>query len=57
MFEVKIEDCLLIDDSRNNTSFFQKIGGQSFCPKNLQEVEKVLKHILKNAKSKRIWQF
>ena len=41
MFEVKIEDCLLIDDSRNNTSFFQKIGGQSFCPKNLQEVEKV----------------
>ncbi len=53
----KIENCILIDDSKNNCKIFEQIGGQA-CPlNNEQEIVDKLTHIYTITQTKRLWQF
>lgn len=52
-----MENCILIDDSKNNCAMFESIGGKAFATKTEEEVLKTLDTIHALAKNKWEWQY
>ncbi len=55
--QVVMENCILIDDSKDNCTLFESIGGRAYATKTENDVLKVLDDIHNSVKHKWEWQY